>query len=100
MARISTAIEETVVNRRYRHDLAEWKAHQQHQARLRRLAARALDTLEETLDTGGPDAIKAAALILRMAATTPTPAPPNRLELALQDDDELLAAGILTPPEE
>ncbi len=34
---------ESLVERRYRHDLDEWAAWRQQQARLRRLAGRALD---------------------------------------------------------
>lgn len=94
-----TAPVESLVDRRYRHDLGEWAAHRQHQARLRRLAGRALDALEETLDAGGPDALKAAALILRTTATMQEPRPPSLLELATVDDDDLLAAGLTRPTE-
>lgn len=90
---------ESTAERRYRHDLAEYAAWQQHQARLRRLAGRALDALEATLDQGGPDAVKAASIVLRLAATAKEPQPPDRLELALQSDEELLAAGITTREE-
>ncbi|MFA5551236.1 MAG: hypothetical protein WDA03_06415 [Trueperaceae bacterium] len=90
---------ESLVARRYRHDLAEYAAWQQHQARLRRLVGRALDALEETLDAGGPDALKAAALILRTTATMQEPRPPSLLELATVDDDDLLAAGLTRPTE-
>ena len=89
---------ESLVDRRYRHDLTEWAAWQQHQARLRRLAGRALDTLEETLDEGGPDAMKAAALLLRMAATAKAPNAPQRYLLEMTDAAEL-TAGITSPPE-
>jgi len=89
---------ESLVDRRYAHDLAEWAAHRQHQARLRRLAGRALDALEETLDAGGPDALKAAALVLRMAATAQAPKAPYRHLLEMTDAAEL-AAGITSPPE-
>lgn len=84
---------ESLVDRRYRHDLDEWAAHRQQQGRLRRLAGRALDTLEATLDAGGPDAMKAAALILRMAAAGEAPRAPYRHSLEIMDDLEL-AAGI------
>ncbi len=84
---------ESLVERRYRHDLAEWAAWRQQQARLRRLAGRALDALEATLDEGGPDAVKAASIVLRLAATAKEPQQPDRLELTLETD-ELLAAGI------
>lgn len=84
---------ESLVDRRYRHDLAEWAAWRQHQARLRRLASRALDTLEETLDAGGADAMKAAALVLRMTATAQAPQAPYRHSLEMTDAAEL-AAGI------
>jgi len=90
---------ESLVDRRYRHDMAEWAAWQQHQARLRRLAGRALDALEETLDAGGPDALKAAALILRTAGAASAPTAPQRYVLEMTDGAEL-AAGILTPPEQ
>jgi len=84
---------ESLVERRYRHDLDEWAAWRQQQARLRRLAGRALDALEATLDEGGPDAMKAASIVLRLAATAKEPRQPDRLELTLESD-ELLAAGI------
>lgn len=84
---------ESLVERRYRHDLAEWAAWRQQQARLRRLAGRALDTLEETLDAGGEGAMKAAALILRMAATAQAPQAPYRHSLEMTDAAEL-AAGL------
>lgn len=90
---------ESLVDRRYQHDLKEWAAHRQHQARLRRLADRALDALEETLGAGGPDAMKAAALILRMAASSQAPTLPNRYVLEM-DDAQTLAAGITNPPGE
>lgn len=98
MAR-APAMTQSLVDRRYAHDMAEWAAWQQHQARLRRLAARALDALEETLDAGGPDALKAAALILRTAGSASAPTPPQRYVLEMTDGAEL-AAGILTPPEQ
>lgn len=90
---------ESLVDRRYQHDLAEWATWRQHQARLRRLASRALDTLEETLGAGGEDALKAAALILRMAANTQAPQAPYRHSLEMTDTAEL-AAGITSSPEE
>jgi len=90
MARASL---ESLVERRYHHDLTEWAAWRRHQARLRRLASRALDALEATLDQGGPDAVKAASIVLRLAATAKEPQPPNRLVLVLQSDEEL-AAGL------
>jgi len=95
-----TPATDSPVGRRYNHDLAVWRAWHKYQARLRRLADRALDTLEESLDAGGPEAQKAAALILRKAATTKEPAPPNLLDLALMEDDQLLEAGIFEEVEE
>lgn len=85
-----------LVDRRYAHDLKEWAAWQQQQARLRHLAGRALDTLEDALEAGGPDALKAAALILRMTATAELRAP-QRLTLEMTDA-EVLAAGIVETP--
>lgn len=90
MARASL---ESLVERRYHHDLTEWAAWRRHQARLRRLASRALDSLEKELDAGGPEAIKAAALILRMAATAKEPSAPQRFLLEMTDGPEL-AAGL------
>src|SRR5690606_20304316 len=85
---------ESLVDRRYRHDMAEWGAWQQHQARLRRLAGRALDALEKALDDGGPEATRAATTLLRMAATANEPRKPDRFDFSLLDDDEL-AAGLI-----
>lgn len=92
-------VRESLVDRRYRHDLAQWAAWRQQQARLRRLAGRALDTLEETLDAGGEGAMKAAALLLRMAAAAQAPQAPYRHLLEMTDTAEL-AAGITSSPEE
>lgn len=85
---------ESLVDRRYRHDLREWAEWRQQQARLRRLAGRALDALEKQLDAGGGDAVKAAALILRMVSTAKEPRPPYRHSLEIMGSEEL-AAGII-----
>lgn len=59
------------------------------------LAGRALAALEEILDAGGPDAMKAAALILRMSAAAQAPRPPYRL---LARDDGRYRAGCRQSP--
>lgn len=55
---------------RYERELREWAHWQHHQARLRRLATKALGTLEAQLESGDPDkAMKAATTLLQLAGS-------------------------------
>lgn len=83
--------------RRYRHDLARWAEWRQQQDRLRALVPRAIDVLEEELEAGGPDAVKLALALVRLANVADAPTKPDRLLLSLADADEL-RAGL--PPDE
>lgn len=74
----------------YAYQLAEWREFQATQARYRELLPKAFDALADALDTGGPDAVRAALALVKMADLTAAPTKPNRRLLAISDPDELL----------
>lgn len=86
-------VKDSVTERRYKHDLAEYAAWREQQPRLRRLAGRALDTLEVVMDAGRPEDVEAAGIVLRMGAAAEKLALPDRLTIAMMDD-ETAAVGL------
>lgn len=93
MARRADAWRETEVLREtvYRRDLDQWSDWLRQQDRLRALVPKALDVLERELEAGGPDAIKLALALVKLANVARPAEKPHLALLNLAEADELRA---------
>lgn len=79
--------------RRYQYDLARVGEWRKQQDQLRELTPIAMEVLSETLEVGGPEAVRVALALIKMSDLGGRPVMPDRMLMGLSDD-EYLAAGL------
>jgi hypothetical protein len=75
----------------YRAELARWSEWLRQQDQLRALAPKAIRVIDEALDAGGPDAVKAAFALVRLLGAAGPAEKPHLALLNLASPEEVAA---------